>query len=443
MKTLSSDKRISAPLARDGGAPVRKAPLPEESPGIHYFDDRELQYVSQVIKARSPFRFYGPDLQHMCDRLEEKFRELYGVKYALGVSSGTEALYIAMAAVGIGPGDEVLVPGYLWPSCLNGIIRLGAIPRLVEIDDTFTMSPEDLERKITPHSKLVVLIHMSGAPGDVEATVRVARQHRLRVLEDCAQCNGSTFRGRPVGTFGDIGILSFQINKSVTAGEGGMIVCNDDHLYKRAFGVHDLGYARNVIGVLMDTSCEERYHLWGAGARMSELTGALALAQTEKLAQINAAMKSAKWRIRRELEGLPGIRWRRIPDPEGDTGAFMITTYPDAGTCKSFVEALKAEGMVGRGYAKPCIAMEEWGLHWYFNNKSLVNKRSLHESGWPWTMPQNQFSSAYGYGRGTLPVTDDLAARSALFKVPSCLSEADIQDVVLAFRKVAHHLLRG
>ena len=282
MKTAREADPVRAPLARDGGTPVRAVPLPEESPGIHYFGDTELEYVRKVIKARSPFRFYGPDVQHMCDRLEEKFREIYGVKYALGVSSGTEALYISMAGLGIGPGDEVLVPGYLWPSCLNAIVRLGAIPRLVEIDETFTMSPADLERKVTPHSKLVVLIHMSGAPGEVEQIVRVARERGLKVLEDCAQCNGATFRDKPVGSFGDIGIFSFQINKSVTAGEGGMIVCSDDHIYKRCFGVHDLGYARNQVGLLMDTSCEERYHLWGAGARMSELTGALALAQTRK-----------------------------------------------------------------------------------------------------------------------------------------------------------------
>ena len=441
MKTKTENESIREPLARDGGEPVRSTPLPEESPGIHYFGDREIEYVSRVIRSHSPFRYYGPDLQHMCDHLEEKFRDLYGVQYTLGVSSGTEALYISMAALGIGPGDEVLVPGYLWSSCLNAIVRLGAIPRLVDINDTFTMSPEDLERKITPRSKLVVLIHMSGAPGDVDAVMQIARTHGLLVLEDCAQCNGATFKGKPVGTFGEIGILSFQINKSVTAGEGGMIVTNDEHLYKRCFGIHDLGYARNDIGVLMDTSCEERYHLWGVGARMSELTGALALAQTEKLPDINTAMKSSKWRIRRELEALPDISWRRIPDPEGDTGAFMITTYKDPQTCRSFIEALRAEGMVGKGYAKPCITMEEWGLHWYFNNKSLVNKRSLHEGGWPWTMPENRFASAYSYDRGTLPVCDDLAARSALFKVPSCLTDRDIEDIVLAFKKVAHHLL--
>ena len=211
----------------------------------------------------------------MCDKLEEEFRKLYGVKYALGVSSGTEALYISLAALGVGPGDEVLLPGYLWTSCLSAIIRLGAIPRLVDINDTFNMSPGDLEQKISRHSKVVLVVHMSGLPGDIEEIVDIARKHNLKVLEDCAQSNGASLNGKPVGTFGDIGIVSFQINKSITAGEGGIIVCNDDHLYKRCFGIHDLGYARNQTGILMDTSCDEQYHMWGCGARMSELTGAL------------------------------------------------------------------------------------------------------------------------------------------------------------------------
>jgi dTDP-4-amino-4,6-dideoxygalactose transaminase len=442
MSNFSNKERIDGQLAIEGGEPIRSKPIPEESPGIHYMGDKEIEYVTRVVKARSPFRFYGPDVQHMCDRLEARFREIYGVDHALGVSSGTQAIYISLAAMGVGPGDEVLIPGYLWPSCLNGVVRLGAIPRLVDIDETFTMSAQDLQKKITPNSKAVVLIHMSGVPGNLESVVEVARKSNLYILEDCAQCNGSTFHGKPVGTFGDIGIFSFQINKSVTAGEGGMIICSDDHLFNRCFGIHDLGYARNNTGILMDTSCEERYHLWGCGARMSELTGALALAQVEKLKQINSAMRSAKYRIRKDVDQIPGIVLRTIPDPAGDTGAFLITIYEDGKTCRQFTEALKAEGMTGRGYAKPCITMEEWGLHWYFNNKSLINKKSLHANGWPWSLSENQFASAYKYARGTLPVCDDLASRSGLFKIPSCLTDDDIEDIILSFKKVAHHVLR-
>ena len=441
MSNSTIRKKIDSQLAVEGGEPIRSKPLPEESPGIHYIGDKEIEYVTRVVKSRSPFRFYGPDVQHMCDRLEAKFRELYGVEYALAVSSGTQAIYISLAALGVGPGDEVLVPGYLWPSCLNGIVRLGAIPRLVDIDETFTMSAEDLRNKVSPQSKAVVLIHMSGVPGNLESIVEIAKERNLHLLEDCAQCNGATLFGRPVGTFGHIGIFSFQINKSVTAGEGGMLITQDEHLFNRCFGIHDLGYARNNVGILMDTSCEERYHLWGCGARMSELTGALALAQVEKLQEINSAMRSAKKRIREQVEQIPGIKLRRVPDPAGDTGAFLITIYENREICRQFTEALRAEGMRGKGYAKPCITMEEWGLHWYFNNKSLVNKKSLHENGWPWSLSENRFASGYQYASGTLPVCDDLASRSGLFKIPSCLTDEDIEDIILSFKKVANHLL--
>jgi 8-amino-3,8-dideoxy-alpha-D-manno-octulosonate transaminase len=439
---IEMNNKIGLKLAIQGGEPVRTKPLPPESPGIHYINEDEIDNVCQVLKARSPFRFYGPDVQHMCDKLEAEFRKLYGVKYALGVSSGTDALYISLAALGVGPGDEVLLPGYLWTSCLNAIIRLGAIPKLVDINDTFNMSPEDLEQKIGPHSKVVLVIHMSGLPGDIEDIIDIAQKHGLKVLEDCAQSNGATLNGKPVGTFGDIGIVSFQINKSMTAGEGGMIVCNDDHLYKRCFGIHDLGYARNEVGILMDTSCDEQYHMWGCGARMSELTGAVLLAQVAKLKDINKAMREAKWEIRKGIETIEGISLRRVNDPQGDCGAFIISIFETPEICQSFSEALIAEGIRGEGYAIPYLVMENWGLHWYFNNKSLVNRRSLHENGWPWTLAQNDFAQNYQYGKGTLPVCDDMAGRSSLLKVQSCLTREDIDDIVTAFKKVAHHLLK-
>jgi 8-amino-3,8-dideoxy-alpha-D-manno-octulosonate transaminase len=436
-----AEEKINGKLAIEGGEPVRKKPIPPEFPGIHYFDEKELKYVAQVIKARNPFRFYGPDLQHMCDKLEEEFAKQRGAKYALGVSSGTEALYVSLAAMGVGPGDEVLLQGYQWTSCINAIVRLGAIPRLVDIDDTFTMSPEDLERKIGSHGKVVLLVHMSGAAGNIEPVLKIARKHDLLVLEDCAQSNGAKLNGRCIGTFGDIGIFSLQINKNMTAGEGGMIICSDTHLYKRCFAAHDLGYARDDKGKLMQTTDDERYQFWGAGARMSELTGALALAQLGKIERITSAMRTAKWKIRRRLEGIRGLKFRRILDPEGDSGCFLITIYETPEICRRFTEALKAEGIRGEGSSNPCLTMEEWGLHWFFNNLSLVNKRSISPGGWPWTLAENAFAESYTYERKTLPTCDDLAGRSAMLMVASSLGEGDIDDIVTAFRKVAKRLL--
>jgi 8-amino-3,8-dideoxy-alpha-D-manno-octulosonate transaminase len=377
----------------------------------------------------------------MCDRLEEGFAERCGVPYALGVSSGSEALYVALAAMGIGPGSEVLIPAYLWTSCINAVIRLGAIPRLVDIDETFSMAPEDLERKISPRTKVVILVHMSGAPGDIDTIMEIARRASVMVLEDCAQSNGATYRGTPIGTFGDIGIFSFQINKNITAGEGGMIICSDDHLFKRCFAAHDLGYARNDKYNLMDVIDDPRYQIWGAGARMSELTGALALAQLGKIDTVTRAMREAKWKIRHALEGISGLEFRRIVDPEGDTGCFLIPIFPDPGVCRKFVDAVRAEGIKAQGSRQLCLTMEEWNLHWAFNNPSLVHKRSFSESGWPWSLRENRFARKYSYHRETLPAADNLAARSGLFMVSSNLGATDVADIVAAFKKVAAHLL--
>jgi len=432
--SISSEK-----LAIEGGPAIRSQPLPWELPGAHWIGEEELELVTRVVRAQSPFRYYGPDLQGMVDELERGFCERLGRKYALAVGSGTAALNIALGGLEIGPGDEVLVPGYLWVSCLSAIVRLGAVPRLVDIDETFCISPEDLEQKIGPHSKAVLVVHMSGAPGRIDRILEVAGRTGLKVVEDCAQANGARFAGKPVGSFGDLGIFSFQLNKNMTAGEGGMVVCDDEHLYNRSFAIHDLGYARDEHGRL-DTS-NERYQLWGIGSRMTELQGAMGLAQLRKLDQITAAMRGAKWRIRRQLAGIRGLGFRNIVDPAGDSGPFLIMTFETPDLCRRFTAALQAEGMRGPNGSLACVTMEEWGLHWHFNNFSLVHRRSLSSDGWPWSHPANAFAKGYDYSRGSLPRCDDLAGRSTLLTIASCLTEKDIDDVVSAFRKVAAVLL--
>ena len=419
--------------------PVRTQPLPWELPGAYWMGKEELQLVSQVVRARSPFRYYGLDLQHMTDRLESAYFKRLGRKYALGVNSATSGLYIAMAALGVGAGDEVLLPGYLWVSCLSAIVRLGAIPRLVDIDNTFCMSPEDLQRKLSRRTKVVLYIHMSGAPGAIDTVAKICKRAGVELIEDCAQANGASLHGRPVGSFGDLAVFSFQLNKNISSGEGDMIVCDKEYLYKRCFAIHDLGYTRNAAGRLNQS--DPNYQFWGAGSRMSELSAAMALAQTGKLDRIVGSMRSSKWKIRKQLSKIPGLEFRNILDPSGDSSPFLITIYPDAQTCRAFTEGLQAEGLRGPAGSFACVTMEQFGLHWYFNNLSLTNRRSLGPDGAPWTHPANAFARKYNYARGALPVCDDLASRSALLAVASCLKPKDIQDIVAAFRKVAARVL--
>lgn len=435
----NSDRELANRLAIEGGTPIRTTPLPWELPGANWIGEEERELVDRVVRARSPFRFYGPDPQHMVETLEKEWCETFGHRHALGVSSGTAALSIAMWALEIGPGDEVLVPGYLWVSCVSAVVRSGAIPRLVDIDDTFCIDPADLRRKIGPRTRAVLCVHMSGAPGRIAEIAEVCRAAGVKLIEDCAQAAGASQDGRAVGRFGDIGIFSFQLNKNLTSGDGGMIVCEDDGIFRRIVALHDLGYARNASGRL-DTS-DETCQLWGIGARMSELSGAMVLAQMRKLPRITGAMAGAKWRIRRAVEGIEGLGFRAIPDPDGDTGPFLITTYRDEATCKRFVEALRAEGITGQPGSLTCISMREWGLHWYSNIPSLVNKRSNSRDGMPWTHPANAFAQDYDYHFGALPQCDDLHTRSALLAIASNLSDADVEDIVTAFRKVARVVL--
>jgi 8-amino-3,8-dideoxy-alpha-D-manno-octulosonate transaminase len=433
---MSDDARYkSNRLAIDGGTPVRSTPLPWELPGAYFIDDEEKRLVTQVVEARSPFRFYGLDAQGMVDRLEAEWCSTFGHKYALGVNSGSAALHIALCAFGVGPGDEVLVPGYMWVACLSAIVRTGAIPRLVDIDESFCMDPADLERKIGPRSKAVLFVNMSGAMGHNDRIAEICRKHDLRMLEDCAQAIGASLKGRPSGSYGDIGIYSFQLNKNMTSGEGGLMVTEDEDLYKRCVALHDLGYART--NGRLDPS-DERYQYWGTGSRMSELAGAMALGQMRKVKMITGKMRDAKWRIREAIKGIPGLGLRDIADPSGDTGPTLITIHQTAAACQRFVDALRAEGIRGPEGSLACITMREWGMHWYFNIPSLVKKRSNARDGFPWTHPSNAFAAGYSYERGALPGCDSLWERAALLTVMPVLTDKDVDDIIAAFLKVGN-----
>jgi dTDP-4-amino-4,6-dideoxygalactose transaminase len=423
----------SEKLAIEGGKPVRAKPLPLEFPGVHHMDAREVQAAVRVLKARSPFRYYGVKLQKEVEKLESELARLYGVKYAIAVSSGTGALHTALSALGVGPGQEVIVPAYMWVSVLAAVVNHGAIPVLADIDDTFCLSPADLERRITPDTAGIIMVHMSGAPGDVQAIQGIARKRKLWLLEDCAQCNGGSVGGKKVGSFGDMAVFSFQMNKNMTAGEGGAVVTNDLRLYRRAFACHDLGYARDENGRLIFNDPD--LCLWGMGYRLDELRAAVLRVQLRKLPHIIKAMHRSKYRIRKALESLPGVHLRAIVDPAGDTSCFLITTYRDAETAQRINAALRAEGIVTHKQGISNIVMTDWGLHLYTNNVSLLSQSSVDGRGFPWTLGENA-----GLGneikKGSFPAADSLFERSILIPIPSCLTRRDEDDIIHAFRKV-------
>jgi len=413
---------------------VRKKPLPFEFPGANFYDRREEEAALAVIRNRSPFRYYGPKCSYEVDRLEKEFARSTGTKYALAVNSGTQALAIAMSALGVGPGAEVVVPAYMWIAIVASIVRLGAIPVLAEIDDSFTLDPSYLEKRITKRTRLIVTVHMSGAPADMERIMKVARKHNIPVLEDCAQANGASLNGKKVGTLGTMGIFSLQLNKNMTTGEGGMVVTDSGHLFRRASAIHDLGYPRINGRLIMKNG---PYALWGFGGRMSEIAGAIGRVQLKKLPSIVASMHRSKREIKRGISGIKRLEFRRLNDENGDSGAFLILVLPSAGVAKKFAGAMNAQKIYSG--LSPTVRVVDFGMHVYHNIHSLVGKHSNSPDGFPWTLPANR-ESVYDYGKGAMPRSDRLMERSIIMPVPSVLTRNDIADVVSGIRRIASNL---
>jgi len=399
---------------------MKKIDWPFEFPGAYWIDEKEENTVVDVIKNGSLFRYYGLHNAKYVDVFEERAKKYYGCQYALGVNSGTGALITCMQALGVGPGCEVIVPAYMWVATVGAVIANNAIPVLCEVNESFCLDPIDLEKKITPKTKLIVPIHMSGCPCDMDAIMTIAKKHRVAVLEDCAQCNGGSYKGKKVGTIGDMGIFSLQLNKNMTSGEGGLIITNDEKLYYKAFSSHDMGLIR-VNGRL---AVPEPYAVnWGQGRRMSELCGAVASVQIDKLPRITENMRQSKKRIKDGLESVKGLKFRTLNDADGDSGPFIIMILDDENKAIAAADTMKASGLHN------VFRIANYGLHIYYNIPSLVNKVPLSSAGNPWSLAENT-SSDYDYKKGACPRSDELFARAILLPVPSKLTLEQEQSVV-------------
>jgi dTDP-4-amino-4,6-dideoxygalactose transaminase len=415
------------PVAR---TPIRQCPLPAEFPGAHAFGREEEEALLRVCRSKSLYRYHGIEVQHEALNFEREFAAFTGVRHAVAVTSGTAALHTALGALGVGPGQEVIIPAYLWVSIAAAVVNLGAVPVLADIDDTFCIDPQDVERKITPRTSAIVIAHMNGAPGNVQELAGIARDRGISLIEDCAQCAGGSIQGRSVGSFGDIAIFSFQLNKNMTAGEGGAVITNNEALWRRAVAIQDVGYARDE---------EDRIELddvasyaWGRGYRMDELRAALVRVQLRKLPLTLARMRKSKLRIREALGSMRRVKLRRLVDPAGDTGAFLLTIFASERIARAVNTRMRWHGISCSADAVSNVILADYGLHIYSNIPALVRKTATDVSGAPWNLESNR-QSVYDYGHGCCPVADGLFRRTQLLTIPSCLSERDEQDIIDAF----------
>jgi dTDP-4-amino-4,6-dideoxygalactose transaminase len=407
-------------LAIDGGTPVRKTQLHSRPYGPQFYDEVEKRELLDVLESRSPFRWQGGKSKVL--QFEKAYAAHLGVKHALGVTSGTTALYTAMAALEIGPGDEVILPAWTWYADYDAIVLSGALPVFAEIDASLAIDPDDIEHRITPRTKAIVPSSLQGGVADMEPIMEIARKHKLRVLEDFSQCVGGRYKGSYLGTIGDIAINSFQLSKTITSGEGGAVVTNDAKLFERAVRFHDVGalrspYAEEFKGGLLAAFAACNF-------RMNEFTGAVLKGQVQKLETICERLRSNARKVRQGIADLPGLKLRKTADQEGDLG---VTVFLDHGTrqrCERFLRALRAEGIGASGPGGSVILPAD---------KRIENKVTVHP-GWPsFNSPQGK---AIRYGRESCPRTIDILARTGGVIMDPNFTEEDLKDIVQAIRKV-------
>jgi dTDP-4-amino-4,6-dideoxygalactose transaminase len=352
-------------------------------PGSYWIGDEEKKEVLEVLDGGRLSR-YGdlgdPRFQRKVLRFEEEFAGYIGVHHAVATSSGTGALLLAYLACGLKPGDEVIIPTYGFVATYTAAIFAGLVPVPAEIDDSLTLDPEDLQRRITARTKAIVPVHMLGNPAEMAAIGPIARQHGLTVIEDGCQAAGAGYHGRKVGSFGAAAAFSLNIYKTITAGDGGIFVTDDPSLRQRAFALHDQGYrpAGGATTIAADT-------VLGMNFRMNELTGAVARAQLRKLDRITATLRAKKQRLKELIGPLQGCRYRRLNDAQGECGTLCTVIFDRPAQAAAVAAAL----------GTTTVAQSGWHV---LANMDHVN-RHLRSAGIP-------------CGPGAYPHTDDLLARS-------------------------------
>lgn len=392
--------------------------IPEPSLGWTWIGAEEEELVLQVLRSKALFRYYGPDLENpppMVATLEKEFREMIGTQYALAVTSGTAALETALGALGIGPGDEVIVPAWSWVSCFTSVIRLGGTPVLAEIDETLCLDPNEIPRLCTPRTKAVIAVHYQGVAADLDPILAEARKAGIAVLEDCAESPGALYKGKRIGSLGDIGIFSFQNQKSMTSGEGGMVVTNDPRLYERAVRMHDIGLYRAYHTEVLEPKGES---FVGSQFRMSELTGAVALAQLRKLDRIRNHCRDLNARIMAKISALPGLRFRRIPDPQGESGFEIYFWLATPEVVKAFRQRLQA-------YEVPCQQMTSTYAQY---RRPYVISGNTHAEGFS-PFDRSAGWPAKGYRAEDFPRTEDLIGRFVAIPIGVLYTEEDAEYI--------------
>lgn len=352
-------------------------------PGAYWFGKEEMDAVIEVMKSGYLFRYGSendPKFLHKVSTLEKEFARYCGVKFALATSSGTSSLVASALALGLKPGDEIIVPAYTFVASYSSVIFAGFVPVLAEIDESLTLDADDIGHRITPRTKAIMPVHMLGNPCDMDRIMAVAKKHNLLVLEDSCQAAGASYKGKKVGSIGNISAFSLNIFKTINSGDGGLVVTNDKVLYETAFGVHDQGHKPMRFGVEVGTR-----KVLGLNFRMNEITAAVGLAQLSKIDRIVDTLRQKRIKLKSLISEAEGFKFRTLFDPEGDCATVCTVIF------NTKEQAAKVSGTLGSK------TVDQSGWHVYANMEHVLNH--LKQVGQPHT-------------KGSYPKTDDILSRA-------------------------------
>jgi len=379
--------------------------------------EAEADAAARVIRSGHLFRYSSdPDNPTETDLFEREWADLVGTKHALAVTSGTAALICALAGLGIGPGDEVIVPAYTFMATATSVLACGAIPVLADINETLLLDPNDIERHISSRTKAVIPVHMFGMPCDMDPVMAVAEKHGLHVIEDACQMDAGSYKGRRVGSIGDVGCFSFNQFKIMTCGEGGALTTDRTDVYDRALVMHDSGltFRPTAEKIAMPTFI-------GLNFRLNEILAAVLRAQLSQVDDWLSRMRSIKAKMIEQMEQR-GVSILPSNDLDGDCGIMLGVQFESEDATLRCMELLK--GSVG--YMRPF----DTGRHVYANWEPILQRRVNHTDAMnPFLHPANS-ECQMEYSKDMRPRTLDILKRILLFGITPFMADEEVSRVI-------------
>lgn len=407
-------------LAIHGGTPAKTTPFGKGS----RFAGNELKYLKEALEQNTLFYWFGKKVKE----LTESFASLHGAKYCMATSSGTAAIHTALGAIGLTAGDEVITSPVTDMGTVIGVLFQNAVPVFADLDpDTYNLDPKSVEAHITPRTKAIVVVHLAGNAADMDPIMEIARRHGIYVIEDCAQSYMCRYKGRLVGTIGDIGCFSLNDFKQISAGDGGLVLTNSRELYENCFKFADKNYNR----LANDMAAMRKVEYLAPNYRMTELQGAVGLAQVEKLPDVCAKRNRFGERISEELRKLPGFYPPKVYEGGYHTYwfyLFRIREEETGFTAQELVDMLKAEGIPAlKGYIPACIYEYELFLeHTAYQNTHC-----------PFDCPHHPEPVVYEHG--ICPSAEEILETSVRINFDEFSTEEDLADIVHALRKISDY----